>query len=269
LGVLIGLIALMGTTPGEAQAKKKPTATLTIQVKGLSKGSSAKVTVQGKGYRKKVTKRGRTVLKKLRLGRYRVKAKAVSVRGNRVAPRRASYSVRFSKRKRKRKVTVVYRQNDPPVASTISAGGAHTCAIRQSGQAVCWGYNEFGQLGNGANINRNVPVNVTGLGDARAISAGDLYTCAIRKSGRAVCWGSNVYGELGNGTSGDRAFSNVPVNVTGLGDAKEISAGGGHTCAIRQSGQAVCWGWNIFGQLGNGTSGEGAESNVPVNVRPD
>jgi hypothetical protein len=219
LGVLIGLIAIMGPAPGEAQAKKKPTGTLIIQVKGLSKGTSANVRVQGKGYRKKVTKRGRTVLKKLRLGRYRVKAKAVSVRGNKLSPRRGSYSVRFSKKKRKRTITVVYRQNDPPVASTISAGGAHTCAIRQSGQAVCWG--------------------------------------------------SNVYGELGNGTSGDRAFSNVPVNVTGLGDAKEISAGGGHTCAIRQSGQAVCWGWNIFGQLGNGTSGEGAESNVPVNVRPD
>jgi len=213
LGVLIGLIALMSNTPEEAQAKKKPTGTLTIQVQGLPGGASANVTVQGKGYRKKVTKRGRTVLTKLRLGRYSVKAKAVSVRGKKLSPRRGSFSVTFSKKKRKRKVTVVYRQtsSDPLIASTISAGYRHTCAIRESGQAVCWGWNSAGQLGNGSNTSSNVPVNVTGLGDAREISAGaEHHTCAIRGSGQAVCWGNNPNGQLGNGTG---TPSNVPVNV--------------------------------------------------------
>jgi hypothetical protein len=210
LGVLIGLVALVGATPGEAQAKKKPTGTLIIQVKGLSKGSSANVTVRGKGYRKKVTKPGRTVFKKLRLGRYSVKAKAVSVRGNKVAPRRGSFSVKFSKKKRNRTVTVVYRQSDPLIAATISTGQAHSCAIRESGQAVCWGRNSAGQLGNGSNTSSNVPVNVTGLGDAREISAGVNHTCAIRESGQAVCWGIFIFGQLGNGTD---ANSSVPVNV--------------------------------------------------------
>ncbi len=140
------------------------------------------------------------------------------------------------------------------VATSISAGENHACAIETSGQAVCWGENSQGQLGDGTKADRLTPVAVDGLTDATAISAGQYYTCAIRASGQAVCWGANFHGEFGNGTE---TPSLTPTPVSGVGDAIAISAGWEHACAIRASGQAVCWGADTIGQLGDGELGPG------------
>jgi alpha-tubulin suppressor-like RCC1 family protein len=90
------------------------------------------------------------------------------------------------------------------------------------------------------------------LTDAVELAAGSRHTCARRASGAVVCWGSNVSGQLGDGTTTD---SGLPVVVGGLTDAVEIDSGvgTGHTCARRASGVVVCWGWNGFGGVGDGT----------------
>ncbi|MGK2954899.1 MAG: RCC1 domain-containing protein [Solirubrobacterales bacterium] len=136
-------------------------------------------------------------------------------------------------------------------AKAISASNNHSCAIRDSGQAVCWGWNANGQLGDGSTTDRATPTSVTGLTDAKAIAAGSGHTCAIRTSGQVVCWGGNSNGQLGDGTNADELTA---VPVTGLTDATSITAGLSHTCAIRTSGQAVCCGDNEDGELGDGTS---------------
>ena len=149
--------------------------------------------------------------------------------------------------------------------TAISAGENHTCVIA-SGGAYCWGNNGNGKLGNSTNTNSNVPVAVTLTGvlagkTITAISAGTNHTCAIA-SGAAYCWGYNYNGQLGNGSNTN---SNVPAAVTGLLSDKTvtaISAGSGHTCAIA-SGAAYCWGNNVLGQLGNGSS---ANSNLPIAI---
>ncbi len=143
-------------------------------------------------------------------------------------------------------------------ASAISAGGNHTCVIdtgpsfRSAG--TCWGQNFWGQLGNGTDKTAGQYINISGFDKKTtflsSISAGWRHTCSLASSGVAMCWGANEFGALGDGTYLDRK---VPVTVAGLSSgAKDISAGGDHTCALLQDGGVVCWGDNRQGALGVG-----------------
>jgi len=138
---------------------------------------------------------------------------------------------------------------------------SHLCAD-ECGRVQCWGYNYYGQLGNGTNTTSNTPVNVSGLSSGViTIAAGEYHTCALMSGGGVQCWGRNITGQLGDGTSTD---SSIPVNVSGLGSGVlAITAGGSHTCTLTGAGGVQCWGNNNFGQFGNGTN---ATSYTPVNV---
>ena len=154
-------------------------------------------------------------------------------------------------------------------ATAITAGTDHSCALHQDGTISCWGSNDDGQLGNGESrygTISSVPVRVVGITDATAITAGNAYSCALHQNGTISCWGANSFGRLGNGQSGRNAKSAVPVQVSGITDATAITAGSGHSCALHQDGSVSCWGFNLFGGLGNGQSGRNADSPLPVQV---
>ena len=154
-------------------------------------------------------------------------------------------------------------------ATAISIGGGHSCALHLTGAISCWGSNWYGHLGNGQsgeNADSSVPVKVKGITDATAISAGFVLSCALHQDGTISCWGSNEYGQLGNGQSGENADSSVPVKVKGITDATAVAAGHQHSCALHRTGTISCWGYNWYGQLGDGQSGENADSSVPVRV---
>ena len=136
-------------------------------------------------------------------------------------------------------------------ATEISARSGSTCARLASGSVMCWGFNGFGQLGDGTTDHRPAPVAVNGTDDAVAISVGSSHACAVRSTGSVVCWGSNEYGQLGDGTTADR---HSPQPVDGMTDAVGIAAGSTHSCARRATGAVVCWGRNSFGELGDGTT---------------
>jgi hypothetical protein len=96
----------------------------------------------------------------------------------------------------------------------VSGGGFHTCALTIGGQ-FCFGNDSFGQLGDGATGDRNVPVKVQGLDfNARSISAGLSHTCAILTNGDVKCWGQNFGGQLGDCSTTNR---NTPVAVVRAG----------------------------------------------------
>ena len=137
----------------------------------------------------------------------------------------------------------------------VTTGDRHSCALLNSGAVHCWGLNDQGQLGNGSMTDSSTPVAVSGLNSGvTAIIAGIDQTCALLDDGTLRCWGRNDEGQLGNGSMTD---SLTPVAVSGLNSGvTAIAAGPGslHTCAALNDGTARCWGWGIFGRLGDGTS---------------
>jgi hypothetical protein len=163
-------------------------------------------------------------------------------------------------------------------AVEIVSGTWHVCARRATGEVVCWGDNCIGQLGDGNGhhtkyadqvcaqhtIPTPVPVKVAGITDAVQIAAGAFHTCARLKSGSVKCWGGPGQ-VVGDGSSGlashppdqpDWLVHPSPVDVVGLTDAVDLSAGGGVTCAVRSNGVVACWGGGI------------GSSTLPPNVVP-
>ncbi len=134
---------------------------------------------------------------------------------------------------------------------SISAGATHACGITPHGEAYCWGNNYGGQLGDGTRSSREVPTAVKTSLRFVAIATGALHTCALTSDGEAFCWGRDNYGQLGDG--GGTQDSAEPVRVVGDHSFAAIRAFGSHTCATTTSGDAFCWGYNVDGQLGDGS----------------
>jgi hypothetical protein len=126
------------------------------------------------------------------------------------------------------------------------------------------GGNASGQLGNGSLSNNFVPTEVFGYSSGvKSIDAGRTHTCLVATpDNQAFCFGSNSSSQLGNGTY---VSSSLPVPVTGIDSAVEISAGTDFSCARLSNGAAQCWGNNAEGTLGDG-SGVGQPEPIGVSV---
>jgi alpha-tubulin suppressor-like RCC1 family protein len=133
----------------------------------------------------------------------------------------------------------------------MNAGDEFSCGISTDSRAYCWGWNNFGQLGDGTTTDRLTPVAVAGGLRFRQLSTGSEATCGVTTDYRAYCWGINERGELGDGTTTDHS---TPVAVVGGHKFSHIETQFVHTCAVSYpDGRAWCWGLNNEGQLGNGT----------------
>lgn len=151
------------------------------------------------------------------------------------------------------------------VFTTLGLGTRHTCGLTAAGEAYCWGFNNAGALGDGTRTDRAVPapvVPLTGALTFSALDAGYEHACGVATTGEVYCWGSNTFGQLGNGTTSAGATTN-PVAVNTPVGFSTITGGLSHSCGLSAAGDAYCWGHNLEGQLGNGST---TDESSPVAV---
>ena len=145
------------------------------------------------------------------------------------------------------------RPDPEPTLASITGGAHYTCTITTEDEAYCWGENNYGQLGDDTITDHLLPVLVSGLHSWGSITAGNYHTCGVTTAGQAYCWGSNADCQLGisGSTCPDHT---VPTLVSGGYTWALLTGGVGHTCGVTTTGQAYCWGSNLHGQLGDGTT---------------
>nr|MBP8297492.1 hypothetical protein [Burkholderiales bacterium] len=142
-----------------------------------------------------------------------------------------------------------------------AAGGLfHSLALKTDGSVWAWGANGNGQIGDGTNYARVLPVRVSGLTGVAKISAGSDHSLALKPDGTVWAWGRNDSGQLGDGTTTGRI---VPVRVIGLTGVVAIAGGTTHSIALKGDGTVWTWGGNVTGQLGDGTT---TARSLPVQV---
>ncbi|CAM9805044.1 unnamed protein product, partial [Hapterophycus canaliculatus] len=148
-------------------------------------------------------------------------------------------------------------------AVEVTTGCMHTCALLSNGAVKCFGYNNYGQLGQGSTNSAGDDAGEMGdnllavplVGTVVSVAAGCDFTCALMEDGAITCWGRNTWGQLGVGDSDDRLDGSgaalAPVDLDGS-VASAIAAGEGHMCALLDDASVKCWGRNNSGQLGQG-----------------
>jgi alpha-tubulin suppressor-like RCC1 family protein len=151
-------------------------------------------------------------------------------------------------------VPVQYMGSQLTGVSQMSVNNDHVCALKSDGELICWGNNNYGQIGIGPSAPMTVltPTLVSNLGmNVSSVSAAGGSTCATDTQGYVWCWGSNNYGILGNGLASSTGNAYVPAKVE-IGDAGtqfggasrvEILYYGYSACALKQAdGSIWCWG---------------------------
>ena len=152
--------------------------------------------------------------------------------------------------------------------SQVSAGYWHACGLTSDNRAYCWGWNQYGQVGDGTTIPRLAPVPVGGNLRFRRLSAGFSSTCGVSLDYRAYCWGTNQVGQLGDGTTTPHL---TPGPVAGERRYSQVETSSEYACGLTRPGNRVyCWGMNHTGQLGDGTSGgqDTTANGIPYRTRP-
>ena len=160
----------------------------------------------------------------------------------------------------------------------LVAGNSQSMALASDGTVYTWGWNQYGQLGNGTTTNSRIPVAVVTTGTPLAgkiisqIAAGNAHALAMTDDGTVYTWGWNQYGQLGNNST---INSSLPVIVKTTGTPlagkmiTQIASGGSpNSLVLANDGTMYTWGWGQHGQLGNGTIGTDAKTPLAVSTAP-
>ena len=165
---------------------------------------------------------------------------------------------------------------------SLAIGASHCLALCSDSTLAAWGNNASGQIGDGTNNQRNVPVAVYSSPGSSlygkkvvAIAAGAAHSMALCTDGTVSTWGYDLYGQLGNNMTNSAIGTPVAVSTmitvngrpasTALNGKKviAIAAGQDHCLALCSDGTLAAWGNNASGQLGTNST---VSSNIPVAV---
>ena len=166
----------------------------------------------------------------------------------------------------------------PLVATQVSAGGTHTCALLDDGEVLCWGGSSvlnFGQLGYGNRdtIGDNESPSSAGAvevgGVVTQVVAGDRHTCALLDTGNVRCWGQGGDGRLGYSNTNDIGDDETPASAGDINmgaPVTQIATGFEYTCALLDTGTIRCWGDGFLGQLGYGNNNNIGDDESPADA---
>lgn len=154
----------------------------------------------------------------------------------------------------------------------VAVGGDFACALTDEGRVACWGRASRGVLGSEDSRSSSIPQFVPLLENVTDLAVGFSHACAVVGPQRQLqCWGNNATGQLGSGTAptGAGAFSASPTDTTGVESslltgvvhvalADDVNrTDRGHSCAVLDSGELVCWGEQLNGRVANGRTDSG------------
>ena len=161
------------------------------------------------------------------------------------------------------------------IATGLTAGGGHTCALLSTGAVRCWGGNTFGQLGYGNTDSIGDDETPVAAGDVPVggtvthIAAGVEHTCARLSTGAVRCWGRGLFGRLGYADEMNIGDDETPASAGDVVVGRfvvEIATGANHTCAVTDSAQVRCWGGGSQGKLGYGNTDSIGDDETPASA---
>jgi alpha-tubulin suppressor-like RCC1 family protein len=141
----------------------------------------------------------------------------------------------------------------------IAAGHCRSLLLKSDGTLWTVGYIGPEQLSpdDGANNKTNQPPQPPQLvaSNVTAMAAGGYHTLFLKSDGSLWAMGANQFGQLGDGTYGTFDQTNGPEQIV-ASNIKAIAAGNDWSLFLKSNGSLWGMGWNSYGQLGDGTSGD-------------
>lgn len=148
----------------------------------------------------------------------------------------------------------------------VSGGFFHTCGLTADGRALCWGRNNYGEVGDGTQEPRSEPTPVSGDLRFTSLKAGGsgchYHTCGVATDGKTYCWGRNYQRHL----SAEEIFLLTPTPIADDPGLERVVVGANAVCGLTGEGALHCWGTGYYGQVGNGST---EATRTPTHIRPD
>jgi alpha-tubulin suppressor-like RCC1 family protein len=151
----------------------------------------------------------------------------------------------------------------------VSTGEQFVCILSDIFAVRCWGYNIYGQLGDGTTTTRSNTIGPVVFSNVAKIAAGYMHVCVLSRLEPVVqvyCWGFNNKGQMGNGNVGFAQTTPVMASVRGPQWVTDICSGFSHTCVLFANRTVWCWGDNALGQLGSVTTASMSAHPLPVSI---